>query len=201
MRSDNQEPKESVFYYLVYWIVRLRAGLVALILVLATIFIYQYWLDLTQNPLSLIAKVQTDISTLAIYMPEKFTYAKSGIIADVKIVPEPIGKEIVDSDTITISFTGDNLNFEPPQIIMSKSDLTTGNTYNIKVSSESDLGSDDINLGVSIANVDKAEVSIVKTLSVGNKLKNPIVLISGLLSFVTAILSFIVQMRNLFSKR
>lgn len=200
MTTNTQLPKKSIFLNMIFWAIKLRAGFITIILVFASIFIYQYWQDLTQNTLKLVATVKTDISTLMIYMPENSTYENSGLIADITIVAETTGKEVLESDIIEINFTGEDLSFEPSQIVMSKSELTADrNTYNIKVSSIEDLQGE-IALGIQVVNLDKTEVSIEKNLFVTNTLKNPVVFITGFLSFITAILSFIIQIRNFFSK-
>jgi hypothetical protein len=202
MTNGNLAPTGSVFYNLVYWSVKLRAGFIALILVLATVFIYQYWQDLNQSPLSVVAKVQTDYLISTLNMPEKLIY-DDGIMADIKLLTKSTGKSFLDSDNVIIELASDNPNitFDPSEIVLSKLELEKNeNSYSVKLSSKSSLQGEKININVTVKNPNKTEISIQKTVSVEDKSKKPLVFISGLLSFITAILSFIIQIRNFVSK-
>lgn len=201
--NDVELKKGSFFYNLVFWGRKLQAGFIAFVLFLATVFIYQYLRDTNQPPLILVAKVQTDVAVFTLNVPEGLFSKSNGIASDIKLTTNSLGKEISDAEGVVIDFSSDNpnINFEPKQITLSKLELEKEeNSYVVKLLSASSLRGQRVGVKIGITNANGSQVFLEKAIPVDNKINNPYVITLAFLSFVSAILSFIMQVRSFRSK-
>jgi hypothetical protein len=201
--TDTQVQHGSFIYNLVFWGRKLQAGFIAFVLVLVAIFIYQYWQASSHPPLILIATARTDVAIYTLNMPEKLIPSSSGINSSIKLITNSSGNEISDSENVIIDFSSDNpnINFEPKQIILPKLELEEyDNPHVVEIRSISRLQGELININVSITSSNGSQVLFQKTIPVDSTIYNPYVITLAALSFVSAILSSIMQIRSFRSK-
>ena len=198
--SITEKSTNTFFWNIMYWLVRFRAGFTAVILLAAAIFAYQYYLVLQASPATpSYPIISNETVSLTLFIPDKFLESALPESIDILELKNNITDTKDNQDLpVTVKVFRNKEEIYKNEFSWQETNLET-----VSIPAE-EIFPDAMDADISKINiqVDTGEKILVleKDVQLEYQSKNSFILISAILSFLTAFFSLINQIRTLTKK-